>query len=119
TFWRRTATGEPLQPPRFRTIQVCPKDLPWASRQPEVAVSWHSGFRGGAHARRKTARVDSPTRRGGCGVADWGARAAADQKDATHRLACNWFSRVIPIFTRCISRRASSAELCRGREHHY
>src|SRR3954453_9863915 len=36
--------------PRFRTIQFCPTDLPAISRQPEPAVSWHSGFRRGAHA---------------------------------------------------------------------
>src|SRR5262245_33055143 len=51
--------------PRFRTIQGCPKDLPVPSGQPWRAVSWHSGFRGGAHARRKTARIDSPARRSG------------------------------------------------------
>jgi hypothetical protein len=33
---------------RFRTIQVCPKDLRVLPGHPELAVSWHSGFRGGA-----------------------------------------------------------------------
>src|SRR5262249_56489985 len=35
----------------FRTIQVYPKDLRALPRHPEPAVSWHGGFRGGAHAR--------------------------------------------------------------------
>jgi len=35
---------------RFRTIQVCPKDLRALPEHPKPAVSWHSGFRGGAHA---------------------------------------------------------------------
>src|SRR5262249_6600765 len=29
---------------RFRTIQVCPKDLRVLPEHPEPAVSWHSGF---------------------------------------------------------------------------
>jgi len=32
----------------FRTIQGCPKDLRELPVHPEPAVSWHSGFRGGA-----------------------------------------------------------------------
>ena len=35
----------------FRTIQVYPKDLRALPGHPEPAVSWHSGFRGGAHPR--------------------------------------------------------------------
>ena len=57
----------------FRTIQVCPKDLRALPGQPEPAVSWHSGFRGGAHARPKTTPVHhAPWRRGG--LAARGAR---------------------------------------------
>jgi ABC-type uncharacterized transport system substrate-binding protein len=41
----------------FRTFQVCPKDLRALPGHPEPAVSWHSGFRGGAHARPKTTPV--------------------------------------------------------------
>src|SRR5215467_8458022 len=33
---------------RFRTFQVCPKDLRPLPGHPKAAVSWHSGFRGGA-----------------------------------------------------------------------
>src|SRR5262249_44819084 len=43
--------------PRFRTIQVYPKDLRALPRHSEPAVSWHSGFRGGAHAQHKTTPV--------------------------------------------------------------
>src|SRR5256884_2854033 len=63
--------------PRFRTIQVCPKDLRALPGHPEPAVSWHSGFRGGAHARPKTTLVDHASRRRGGGVAARGAGAAA------------------------------------------
>src|SRR5436190_7642856 len=49
---------------RFRTIQAYPKDLRAASGAPEAAVSWHSGFRGGAHARPKATPVHhAPWRR--------------------------------------------------------
>src|SRR2546423_9159128 len=41
----------------FRTFQVCPKDLRALPGHPEPAVSWHSGFRGGAHVRRKATPV--------------------------------------------------------------
>jgi hypothetical protein len=34
----------------FRTIQVSPKDLRPLPGHPKPAVSWHTGFRGGAHA---------------------------------------------------------------------
>jgi hypothetical protein len=62
---------------RFRTIQGCPKDLGALPGHPEPAVSWHSGFRGGAHARPKTTPVDHAAQRRGCiGVAARGACAA-------------------------------------------
>src|SRR6266446_816472 len=41
----------------FRTIQVYPKDLRALPGHPEPAVSWHGGFRGGAHVRPKTTSV--------------------------------------------------------------
>ena len=50
-------------PPGFRTIQVYPKDLQVLPGHPEPAVSWHSGFRGGAHARPKTTPVHYAARR--------------------------------------------------------
>jgi hypothetical protein len=50
---------------RFRTIQVYPKDLRALPGHPEPAVSWHSGFRGGAHARPKTTPVHHAARRRG------------------------------------------------------
>jgi hypothetical protein len=40
-------------PARFRTIQACPKDLRVLPPHPEPAVSWHSGFRGGAMLDRR------------------------------------------------------------------
>ena len=49
-LWRRRK-HEDLQmraTPPFRTIQVCSKDLRALPVHPEPAVSWHSGFRGGA-----------------------------------------------------------------------
>src|SRR5215471_12143315 len=49
----------------FRTIQVYPKDLPALPVHPEPAVSWHSGFRGGAHARPQTRPVHHASRRRG------------------------------------------------------
>jgi len=61
---------------RFRTIQVCPKDLRALPGHPVPAVSWHSGFRGGAHARSTTTPVHHAARRR-CGVAARGAGAAA------------------------------------------
>src|SRR5438445_13863845 len=59
----------------FRTIQACPKDLRALPGHPEPAVSWHSGFRGGAHARPKTTPVHHASRRRGV-VAARGAGAA-------------------------------------------
>src|SRR5215813_12489268 len=63
----------------FRTIQVCPKDLRALPVHPESAVSWHSGFRGGAHARPKTTLVHDAARRRG--VAVRGTRAAENTRD--------------------------------------
>jgi len=40
---------------------------------PEPAVSWHSGFREGAHARPKTTPVHHAAKWGGSGVAAPGA----------------------------------------------
>src|SRR5262249_40980951 len=79
--WRRTGSrisGDraPRDPTQFRTIQVCPKDLGALPGHPEPAVSWHNGFRGGAHARPKTTPVHHPARRRG-GVAARGPRAPA------------------------------------------
>ena len=51
--------------PGTRTIQVYPKDLRALPGHPAPAVSWHSGFRRGAHARHKTTPVDHATRRRG------------------------------------------------------
>jgi hypothetical protein len=62
-------------PPRFRTIQVYPKDLRALPGHPEPAVSWHNGFREGAHARPKTTPVHHAARRRGR-VAARGARPA-------------------------------------------
>src|SRR5262245_8441317 len=80
--WRRIGSrisGDraPRDATRFRTIQVSPKDLRALPRHPGPAVSWHSGFRGGAHARSKTTPVHHAARRRSC-VATRGACAAAD-----------------------------------------
>jgi hypothetical protein len=59
---------------RFRTIQGYPKDLRVLSGHAEPAVSWHSGFRGGAHVRPKTTPVHhAPRRRGGVAARSEGA----------------------------------------------
>src|SRR5215472_19243251 len=60
---------------RFRTIQVYPKDLRVLPGHPEPAVSRHSGFRGGAHARSKTTPVHHTARR----AAAWPLAARAQQ----------------------------------------
>src|SRR5262249_4073170 len=65
--------GAPLG---FRTIQACPKDLRVLPGHPEPAVSWHSGFRGGAHARPKATPVHHAARRRGSRVAARGACGA-------------------------------------------
>src|SRR5215510_5363710 len=61
---------------RFRTIQVYPKDLRVLPVHPEPAVSWHGGFRGGAHARPKATPVHHAVRRCGHWMAVSGVRAA-------------------------------------------
>src|SRR5262249_24381968 len=71
----RLQCKRPLHPPGFRTIQVCPKDLGALPAHPEPAVSWHSAFREGAHARHKTTPVHHAHRRRGC-MAACGAGAA-------------------------------------------
>jgi hypothetical protein len=78
TLSRQRSSSAPAEtPPRFRTIQACPKDLPVSSGATLACGKLaHSGFRGGAHGRPKTTRVDSPARRRGGGVAD---RARAQQ----------------------------------------
>src|SRR5262249_6609388 len=80
--WRRERAWTGRLPARFRTIQVCPKDLRALPRHPEPAVSWHSGFRGGAHARPKTTPVPHAVEPGSSGVAAYGARAAAGEDPA-------------------------------------
>src|SRR6516164_2006562 len=62
--------------PRFRTIQVYPKDVGMLPGHPEPAVSWHSGFRRGAHGRHQTTPVHHAARRCGGGVAARGAGSA-------------------------------------------
>ena len=73
---RQTLTAGRRLAARFRTIQVSPKDLRTLPGHPEPAVSWHSGFRGGAHARPKTTPVHHAAWRCGRRVAARGARAA-------------------------------------------
>src|SRR5262245_35852389 len=63
--------------PRFRTIQVCLKDLRVLWRQLKRTVSWHSGFRRGAHGPRDKAPIDHAARRRSSRMADRGGRAAA------------------------------------------
>src|SRR5262249_40358108 len=79
----RPAAGRPT--PRFRTIQVYPKDLPALPGHPEPTVSWHSGFRGGAHARHKTTPVHHAARRRGRGMA--ARRASPAGGDAGDRVS--------------------------------
>src|SRR5258707_7669484 len=49
-LWQRNRDASLLG---FRTIQVYLKDLRALPGHAEPALSWHSGFRGGAHARPK------------------------------------------------------------------
>ena len=64
---------------RFRTIQVYRKGL--LPGHPEPALSWHSGFWGGAHARPKTTPVHHATRWCGGHVAAGGSRAVHQPLD--------------------------------------
>src|SRR5262249_31156170 len=64
---------------RFRRFQVCAKDLRALPEHPEPALSWHSGFRGGAHARPKTTAVHHAARRRGGRVATRGAGATTSE----------------------------------------
>src|SRR5215472_10784694 len=73
---RQTLTAGPRLAARFRTIQVYPKDLRALPGHPEPAVSWHSGFRGGAHARPQTTPVHHAARRRSRDMAARGTRAA-------------------------------------------
>src|SRR5262245_31214979 len=76
---------------RLRTIQVYPNDLRVLPGHPAPAVSWHSGFRGGAHARPKTTPVHHAARRRGGGVAARGAGAAVGE-DPARRIHPSWNS---------------------------
>src|SRR5215510_11355798 len=78
-IWVTAQEGVGTPPPRFRTIQVYPKDLRALPGHPEPAVSRHSGFPGGAHARPKTTPVHHAARCGGR-VALGGTRAAIDRE---------------------------------------
>ena len=72
--------GSATPPPRFRTIQVSPKDLPAHLWQAERAVNRPTATRGGwrtPHVLHEAARVHHAGRRRGS-VAARGARAAAD-----------------------------------------
>jgi hypothetical protein len=62
----------------FRTIQVYPRTCGALPGHAEPAVGWHSGFRGGAHARRKATPVHHAAWRcgGGSCLPAGGARAA-------------------------------------------
>ena len=76
--------------PRFRTIQVCPKDQPGSLWQAEVPENRAQGSVGRliAHGRKVpmlTARVHHAARRRGGGVAARGARAAGG--DAGDRIS--------------------------------
>src|SRR5262249_867608 len=70
---------------------------------PEPAVSWHSGFRGGAHARPKTTPVSHAARRR-VGVAARSARAAAG--NAGRRPASPDAISVVRVHRGCLSPRA-------------
>src|SRR5262245_44828940 len=76
-----------------------------------TAVSWHSGFRGGAHARRKTTPVHHAPRRCGCCVAARGARAAAG--DAGDRIPASRVARTLRAHCRRFSARLEQCPLLR------
>jgi hypothetical protein len=67
--------------PQVRTIQVYPKDLRALPVHPKPALSWPSGFRGGAHARPEATPVSHAARRRGGSVA---ARGAAFFRPSLH-----------------------------------
>jgi hypothetical protein len=69
-----SSKGDRDLPPRFRTIQVYPKDVGMLPRQPKRAVSCASGFRRGAYALRHKAPIHRAARRRGGGVAARGGR---------------------------------------------
>jgi hypothetical protein len=69
---------------RATTLQASPKDLRTLPAHPETAVSWHSGFGGGAHAQPQTARVIGSL---GGAVAGWPVIAGAAV--ALTEQACN------------------------------
>src|SRR6516165_7195354 len=79
----------------FRTFQVYPKALRALPGHPEPAVSWHSGFRGGAHVRPKTTPVHHAARRRGGGVAARDTCAAWNEHRAFD--ACSFASRIESI----------------------
>jgi hypothetical protein len=71
---------------------LCLRALPG---HPEPAVSWPSGFRGGAHARPQATPVHRAARRRGGGVAARGARAVGGER-AQGRYSVAW--RLFPSF---------------------
>jgi hypothetical protein len=78
------ASCQRLDSERFRSAPRTCGALPGHA---EPAVSWHSGFRGGAHARYKATPVHHAARRRDSGVAARGARAAAGRAAAACRRA--------------------------------
>src|ERR1700746_1508464 len=85
---RLTPREGPAAAPRFRTFQVCPKDLPAARRQAERAENrahksvgcWWSLLGGRkTHVPHEAARVHHAARRRGSRVAARGASTAATE----------------------------------------
>jgi hypothetical protein len=73
-------------------VHVYPKDLRVLPGHPEPALSWHSGFRGGAHARPQTTPVHYAARRRGSRRLAAGGARAADRAGAAHRRTGNNFA---------------------------
>src|SRR5262249_27444998 len=71
---------------RIQNDSGLPKDVRELLVHPEPAVSWHSGFRGGAHARPKATPVHHAARRRGGRVATYGASSTGWQS-LSHRLS--------------------------------